>query len=138
MYHYASSLLYDPGFATGWIVWLGLAIVGSCLAIACIIGMRGAHLVSLDLLLTYFWGILIFIAPLLLGTVAAFKFYMFMETWFYHQWELPTFGEVRKLLCSPSSTAFTKCIAPINGGKNFPNVNAWCLNFYNSTDCEVI
>ena len=63
------SLLYDPGFATGWIVWLGLSIVGLCLSITCAIGMRGAHVVSLDMLLSYFWGVIVFIGPLVIGRV---------------------------------------------------------------------
>lgn len=134
---FLSSLLYDPGFATGWIVWLGLAVVGICLAITCIIGMRGAHLVSLDLLLTYFWGIIVFIGPLVLGTVAAIQFYLFMETWFYHEWPLVTFAKMRALFC-PDNTANEKCMGPLTNGNDDGTVLQWCMsNFNNATDCQV-
>lgn len=149
------SLLYDPGFISGWVDWLGthvlnplilkilnlciknisgLSVVGLCLAIVCIVGMRGAHMVSLDHLLTYFWGIIVFIAPLLLGTVACFDFYQYMETWFMHQWEQPNFIHMRELFC-PSNTAATKCISPI---KDELTDSSWCIQLFNATDCVKI
>ena len=82
---YLAALLYDPNFFSTWINWMGLSIVGVSLAVTCIVGMRGAHLVSLDLLLTYFWGITVFVAPLLLGIVACFDFYSYLNVFFQHQ-----------------------------------------------------
>ena len=82
---YLTYLLYDPNFFSTWINWMGLSIVGLSLALTCIIGMRGAHLVSLDLLLSYFWGITVFVAPLLLGVVACFDFYSYLTVYFKHQ-----------------------------------------------------
>lgn len=49
-----------------------LLVVGLFIAIAAIIGMRGAHLVNLELLLTYFWGIIISISPLGIGLFVSF------------------------------------------------------------------
>ena len=74
--------------------WLILGLVSCALTSICIIGMRGAHLVSLELLMIHFWGITIFIAPLILGTVAGFDFYFYLSIWFRHQWETPVFLEV--------------------------------------------
>jgi len=82
---YLAWLLYDPNIYSTWINWMGLSIVGLSLAVTCIVGMRGAHLVSLDLLLTYFWGITVFVAPLLLGIVACFDFYEYLNVFFAHQ-----------------------------------------------------
>jgi len=131
----SSTSSSKSGSDTDWFTWLGLAIVGLALMVTCIIGIRGAHVVSLELLLIYFWAIVVFIAPLSLGVIACFDFYQYMETYFNHRWELAPFDEVRRLFC-PSNTANTKCIAPILG--NYPeynNVNEWCLGLYNATDC---
>lgn len=74
---------------------------------------------------------------LLVGTVAAFKFYFFMDTWFYHQWTLPNFSMMRHLFC-PADTADTKCNVPIGGGKFYSSETAWCMsNHNNATDCHV-
>lgn len=129
---YLAGVLYDPKFISGWINWLGLSIVGLLLAVVCIIGMRGAHLVSLDLLLTYFWGITVFVAPLLLGIIACFDFYSYMSVWFTHQWEEANFAGVRRLFCPPLEPALSKCAAPLK------NPTEWCQSKYNSTDCGSI
>ena len=59
--------------------------------------MRGAHIVSFDILLSYFWGIIVFIAPLGLGTMVAFTFYQYIGIWFNHQWSQSSFLKIRKL-----------------------------------------
>ena len=88
---YVASLFYiGEQSATGnrgtdWITWLGLGIIGLILTATCIIGMRGAVIVSLDLLLIYFWAIVVFVAPLLLGTIACFDFYLYMKVYFRHR-----------------------------------------------------
>ncbi len=74
--------------------WLALGLVGLSLMSICIIGMRGAHLVSLELLLFYFWGVAMFIGPLILATVAGFDFINYIEIWFKHSWETPVFEAV--------------------------------------------
>ncbi len=141
MYDYVFSTSYVRVSGTGWINWFGLSIVGICLAITAIIGMRGAHLVSLELLLTYFWGIIVFIAPLLLGLFACFNFFLYTRVWFRHAWTLDNFMQVRELFCE-TDTAENKCKAPINSGvvtsSNAFNVTSWCLRRYNATDCEDI
>lgn len=129
---YLSVILYDPAFSSGWINWLGLSIVGLALAVTCIVGMRGAHLVSLDLLLTYFWGITVFVAPLLLGIVACIDFYSYMSVWFEHEWEEQNFQGVRELFCPPEQPNLAKCAAPLF------NAGDWCMKNFNSTDCQSI
>jgi hypothetical protein len=142
---YVASLFYignndsspEAQKGTDWITWLGLAFIGLALTVTCIIGMRGAHIVSLELLMIYFWAIVVFIAPLLLGTIACFDFYVYMEVYFRHRWEMPAFLLVREIFCAPE-TASTKCLAPISGGIAFDNVDEWCIAMYNSTDCSNI
>ena len=106
------------------------------------IGLRGAHLVSLELLLTYFWGIIVFIVPLVLGLFACFNFLAYTRIWFKHAWTLDSFAQVRKLFCIPHDTADNKCKAPIDSVIVSPiyatNVTTWCLKNFNATDCETI
>src|SRR4051812_43947298 len=90
-----------------------MAIVGLGLTVTAIIGMRGAHLVSLELLLTYFWGIIMLVVPLLLGLFACFNFFAYTRIWFKHAWNLENFSEVRHIFCNPASSADNKCKAPI-------------------------
>jgi hypothetical protein len=104
--------------------------------------MRGAHLVSLELLLTYFWAIIILIAPLLLGLFAVFNFSFYSRIWYKHQWSSANFDNLRLLFCSPSSTANNKCIAPLYdelaAEGSFNSTNSWCISLYNATDCTLI
>jgi hypothetical protein len=131
---YLSYLLYESRFLSGWVVWLGLSFVGITLAATCSIGMRGAHVLSLELLLTYFWGICVFIAPLILGTVASFDFYTYIRTWFLHEWAESGFQRIRDRFCA--STANSKCAPPILGIDG--SVDKWCQVNYNATDCYAI
>lgn len=165
---YLCQLLYEPKFTSGkspsshncflqtlnesfyigWSNFLGMSIVSLCLVVTAIVGMRGAHLVSLELLLSHFWLIIIFIAPLLLGLFSCFNFYFYTKIWFKHSWELPNFLEVRKIFCNPPDTADNKCIAPLNGDflvvtddyflNNNYSVTSWCIKNFNATDCEEI
>jgi hypothetical protein len=133
-------------FYTGWINWLLLVIVGGLLTVTAVVGMRGAHLVSLELLLSYFWGIIVLIAPLVLGVFAVFNISFYTRIWFQHQWDQPEFLALRKLFCEPSSTAKNKCIAPVFENGQYDTIGnisvgttlAWCLALYNATDCEEI
>lgn len=117
--------------------WVALALAGLGLFTLCVIGMRGAHLVSLELLLFYFWGVAFFVSPLILGTVICFDFYVYLSTYFEHNWESPEFYQVRKYFCE-KGTANNKCIAPILGGPEYDSTKAWCLAKYNATDCSAI
>lgn len=143
---YLCTLLYDPDFTAGWINWLGLSVVGISLFVVGMIGIRGAYIVSLELLLTYFWGIIVFVAPMFLGLFACFNWYFFIPTWFLHEWSKPGFAQLRKIFCEPASTANNKCIAPLNfayteyrGNKfNYTgdyNATVWCLQNFGATDC---
>jgi hypothetical protein len=106
--------------------------------------MRGAHQVSLELLLSYFWGILVLFAPLLLGIFAVFNISFYTRIWFKHQWEEPDFRTIRLTFCDPKSTASTKCVAPIFevptiiGNNTYNSTQTWCLDLYNATDCSQI
>ena len=123
---------------TGWMQWGGFAIVGMSLTFVCIVGIRGAKIVSLELLLFYFWGIAFFLAPLLLSTVMCFEFYSYIDVYFRHHWEDDNFLEIRKLFCR-GSTASTKCKCPILGGPNYDTELEWCAAEFNgATDCEDI
>jgi hypothetical protein len=131
---YLSYLFYDEYYYTVWLTWTGMGILFILFAAICIVGMRGAHLVSLDHLLTYFWGVVIFTGPLLLGVIACLDFYDYMFVWFKHQWELDNFTEMRSLFCSTYEdedvNAVGKCGVPLWGGTE------WCSTNYNATDCS--
>jgi hypothetical protein len=76
-------------------------VIGIFMVSICIIGMRGAHLVSFELLLIYFWGITMFIGPLILAAAAGFNFYFYMTVWITHYWDSASFSLVIHSLFSP-------------------------------------
>jgi hypothetical protein len=152
---YVTWLLFSKDFFTGWINWFNLLVVGFFIAVTSIVGMRGAHQVSLELLLSYFWGLIVLIAPLLLGLFSVFNISFYARIWFKHQWEQPEFSVFRNLFCKPQRYADTRCVAPlfdslsngttststsiVNGTDITSNsTQSWCLNLYNATDCEDI
>lgn len=115
--------------------WLGISIGGISLFLMCVVGLRGTHLVNLDLLLTYFWGITVFISALTLAVVSCFNSYIYVNLWLKHSWQKPSFNKMREYFCIPRDTAHGKCVAPINVGP----IIEWCItNFNNATDCEAI
>lgn len=145
---YLSYLFYDPTTTTSGnknnnngggnssvLNWIGLAVVGICLMTTCIIGLRGTHIVNLDLLLTFFWGVMIFIGPFILAIVVGFDFFLFLSIYFDHGWNTSTFRGIREIFCHPSSYADTLCAVPYQYATNRASVNSWCLTNYNSTDC---
>lgn len=131
---YLAYLFYDVEQATVWIAWVGFGAIFLLFASFCIVGMRGAHLVSLDHLLAYFWCMVIFIAPFVLGVIACIDFYEYIDVWFKHQWEMDNFANMRQLFCEvytdEDPDAIDKCSSPLTGG------NDWCLAKYNTTDCS--
>jgi hypothetical protein len=146
---YVTWLLYDSEFYSGWINWFTLVVVGFFIVVCAIVGMRGAHQVSLELLLSYFWGLIVLIAPLLLGLFAVFNISFYARIWFKHQWETPEFSAFRNIFCKPVRYADTKCVAPLfdtlanssiftTNGTQFNSTQSWCIEFYNATDCEII
>ena len=130
---YLAFLFYDDYYRNVWIGFAGLSCLFVTLATVSIIGMRGAHLVSLDHLLTYFWGVVVFCGPLILGVIACVDFYEYIDVWFKHQWELDNFANMRELFCAvyteEDENAVGKCAAPLTGGAD------WCIANYNATDC---
>lgn len=135
---YMCTLFYDPGSANAaWLNFLGLCVVGVLLGFVCLLGMRGAHIVTLDYILYYFWLTVVLIAPLALGCFICFDFIIYMNLWFLHSWDQPAFEQVRVIFCEPG-TANTLCVAPVQGGKNYNNTELWCLALYNATTCESV
>lgn len=135
---YLTTIFYFKDSPTNWSNWLALSFLGICLAVICSLGLRGASVVNLDLLLTYLWGISIFIAPLILGTIVCFDFYDLMYTWFIHAWDQDTFLEVRSLFCE-EGTSLTKCSAPSSAASfNTTYMSEWCDSMYSTTDCTTI
>lgn len=76
--------------------WLVLACIEICMSWVCVIGLRGVHLLSFDMLLLYFWGVTMFFGPLILSAVAGLDFYLFLEIWFRHSWHSSMFSGVRR------------------------------------------
>lgn len=128
------NIFYSSSESLAYAGWLGISIGGIALFIMCVIGLRGTHLVNLELLLTYFWGITVFISAIILAIVSSLNSYVFINIWLEHSWQNVNFNEVREYFCDPRSTALNKCIAPINVG----SVTEWCIINYNATDCSSI
>jgi hypothetical protein len=117
-----------------------MCVVGCFLAIVACIGMRGSHLISFDLLLYYFWGIILFIVPLVLSLFACFNYNFYTKIWFRHSWDSPNFKQIRKIFC-PSHTAETLCIAPPDFNSTSDTdytqkYSQWCHTQYNTTVCS--
>ena len=107
-----SALFYQSAKAqnsqdTIFINWFAFGLVGISMTAICIIGMRGAHLVSFELLLVYFWGITMLIGPLVMAAVAGFDFYLFIGIWFSKYWESASFTQV-----STPFTSYSSILAP--------------------------
>jgi hypothetical protein len=143
-FHHVCLTFLPVLLVTGWINWFILAVVGIFLTFTAVVGMRGAHQVSLELLLSYFWSTLVLFAPLLLGIFAVFNISFYTRIWFKHQWETPDFDPLRRLFCDPKDTWDNKCISPLfNSPTVFGNVTynstmQWCQALYNATDCQDI
>lgn len=135
---YMSLLFFDEANIASVLNWIVLTCIGFLLLILCIIGFRGASSVNLELLLTFFWGMMIFIAPIILGVVSCFDFYTYIELFLQHGWQGNSFQGLRELFCNPSYTASNKCLAPLSGNQLYPTTDAWCLHYYNATDCSMI
>jgi hypothetical protein len=132
---FLSNIFYNDSDPSGSVGWVGISIGGISLFFMCIVGLRGTHLVNLDLLLTYFWGITVFISALTLAVVSCFNSYIYIKIWLKHSWQKPSFKEMREYFCEPRDTADGKCIAPINVGP----ITTWCMQeFENATDCQDI
>lgn len=134
---FLTIIFFSDSESSGWFTWLGLSIVGLGLVSICIVGLHGAYTVNLGLLLAYFWGIAVFIAPIILGVIACLDYVTFVGVWFSHSWSETNFAFVRKLFC-PDGTGQTLCAAPIDGGPAFPDIDGWCTALYNSTACQGI
>ena len=74
--------------------WLVLGLIEICMSWVCVIGIRGVHLLSFEMLLLYFWGVTMFFGPLILAAVAGLDFYLFIEIWFRHSWHTSMFAKV--------------------------------------------
>lgn len=120
-------IFYDEYYYTLYLAFAGAGAAFVLFVTISIIGMRGAALVSLDHLLTYFWGAVMFTGPLLLCVIFCLDFYDFMYVYYKHQWELPNFENMRTIFCDPDNTG--KCGAPLHG------YDDWCRTNYNATDC---
>lgn len=134
---YLAQLFYDPNDNSSVLTWVGLSIVGLCLLAICMIGLRGALTVNLEQLLTFFWGVMVFIAPLVLSVIICFNVYVYIGVNFKHQWEYANFEGMRKTFCEPG-TANNKCAAPYRGGSHYAGITEWCSALYNATDCGSI
>jgi hypothetical protein len=74
--------------------WLVLGLIEVCMSWVCVIGLRGVHLLSFEMLLLYFWGVTMFFGPLIMSAVAGFDFYLFLQIWFKHSWPTAMFSQV--------------------------------------------
>ena len=131
---FLTRIFYNEEDLTASSSWLGISIGSISLFLMCIVGLRGTHLVNLDLLLSYFWGITVFISALTLAVVSCFNSYIYIRIWLKHSWQKRSFQTMREYFCMPKETAGNKCIAPINVG----SVTEWCMTNYNAMDCQSI
>jgi hypothetical protein len=128
---YLASLFYVNDQVSSLFTWVGLSLVGIGLLIICCVGLRGAYNINIELLLGFFWGVMVFLAPLIIGVITCFDLYQYVGIFYRHFWDQPSFKGVRRLFCE-SGTAGTLCAAP---NHDVVYVTSWCLRNYNSTDC---
>ena len=118
---------------TGWYYWALLGVVSVSEIIVCVVGLRGSYYVSLEILLSYFWGILVLIVPLCICLYGCINYYATVTVYSKKQWSHQSFNGLREFFCDPPDTANTLCAVPFD-----QNVTSYCLINYQSTNCEVI
>jgi hypothetical protein len=128
---YLASLFYVETEISSLLTWIGLSMVGIGLLIVCVVGLRGAYYVNVELLLGFFWGVMVFLAPLIIAVITCFDVYLYIDIFYMHFWDQPEFSGLRHLFC-PEGTAETTCAAP---NTDFAETLTWCERNYNATDC---
>lgn len=68
----------------------------------------------------------------ILGVIGCFDYFRVTKIWIEHWWIDGSMAWFRNYFCE-ASTANNRCAAP-----HVPNVTSWCLDMFNSTDCEGI
>ena len=129
-----STIFYNPKELGASAQWLSISVASIALFVMSIVGLRGTYLVNLELLLTYFWGITVFISAFTLAVVACLDSYQSIDIYVRHSWENNLFATMREKFCPPN-TANGKCMAPPLGNITFTQ---WCIHNYNATDCQGI
>ena len=127
---YLGKLFFVKNQPSSVVTWAGMSLVCLGLIVVCITGLRGAYFMNIELLLGFFWGVMIFLAPLVLVVISCFDLYQYINIFYVHLWNLPSFAGLRHIFCQGSED--TLCAAP-NGTPEV--IGSWCLQNYNSTDC---
>ena len=125
---FAEEVLLIFFYDLGWLNWAGLTAVEIYLFVVSIVGMRGANLVSLQILLDYFWASIVIIAPLILVLFSCFNFFSTLDIIFKHLWTDSSFENIRRTFCEPSSDANTLCNFPFYG-KTDIEINKACIEY---------
>ena len=124
----------------GWPILLENVVVYFYVFNTCLVGIRGSYIVSLGLLLRYLWGVLIVIGPLFIVQFVTIQFALKVRQLYSHAWQEAAFNNIRYYFCIPQSTYMTTCNTPFYS-YNYNvtlNVTQYCLEKYQSTDCESI
>ena len=118
---------------------MGNAAIYFYIFIVTIIGLRGSYLVSLSLLLDYFWASFIILGPLLIIEFTTFMATRDIYSSMQHVWTENSLRTVRYFCCSPRSSYNSYCNTPFfsNVYEQAFNVTEYCLAEYQSaTLCE--
>jgi hypothetical protein len=100
---------YNPKILGSTASWLSISVAGITLWFMSIIGLRGSYLVNLELLLTYFWGISVFVSALTLAVVACLDSYLYMDIWVRHRYVGAAALAVVIAFCACLSAAVLVC-----------------------------
>ena len=103
---------------TGFIIWTALLLVCCSEIIVCFVGLRGSYLVSLDILINYFWGVSVLIVPLCITIYGSYNYLENAQLYAEHQWTHDSFDNARKIFCDPPDTYKTECMVPFKGPDN--------------------
>ena len=114
-----------------------LAGINALLLIAAVLAQRAIRFVNLARSVRFMW-VLFWILPLqIFFSVGLFDYHRVMESWSKHWWDDKTLSWYRELFCD-EGTAHGKCMVPLLGGVNYIDENAWCMAYFNATDCQSI
>jgi hypothetical protein len=114
-----------------------LAVVGFGIFITMAISVRGIRDMAYPVLIRTMWVIYWFLPLELIFVLALFDYYRVMSVWIKHWWSAKSMAWFRRVFCQ-LGTADTTCAIPYRYQENNTLANDWCIEQYNSTECQAL